>query len=54
MNIKEQTMLIAYMRTIDQIDDYFEYRNVSIEDREFVHKTLDSLTEKLAEIADKA
>ncbi len=42
--------LDAYKKTINQIDDFFEYRNSSKSDREQVHVFLDNLTKHLATI----
>ena len=41
------TKLEAYQKCINEIDDYFEYRYVSVEDREFVLKCLARLLERL-------
>lgn len=40
----------AYGKAINQIDDYFEYRNESLSDRKKVHQILGNLTDKLKEI----
>ena len=37
-----------YQDAINKIDDYFEYSNQSISDREFIHKTMDTLTANIA------
>ncbi len=42
--------LNAYKKAINQIDDFFEYRNSSKSDREQVHAILDNLTKYLATI----
>lgn len=42
--------LMAYEKAINNIDDYFEYRNESAKDKKFVHKVLASLTMKLEKI----
>lgn len=43
----------AYRNFVNQIDDYFEYRNESIEDRKKVHQLLQNLTEQLVKIEEK-
>ena len=40
----------AYRACINRIDDYFEYSNESVKDREMVHKALADLTNNLVEI----
>ena len=42
--------LELYSKAINQIDDYFEYRNESRKDREVVYKILDKLTLSLKEL----
>jgi hypothetical protein len=42
--------LLAYQTTINRIDDFFEYANESTKDREFIHRELDKLTNKLVKI----
>ncbi len=37
-------LLQEYQRTMNQIDDFFEYTNESKSDREFIHAKLDALT----------
>lgn len=44
---KNEEALKEYKETINRIDDWFEYMNESEKDREFIHKELDRLTEKL-------
>jgi len=44
---KDEKALEAYKKTINKIDDWFEYMNESKKDREFIHTELDKLTEKL-------
>lgn len=41
-------LLRCYQEAINKIDDYFEYRNESLRDREYVHKVLEQLTEDIA------
>lgn len=41
---------IAYREAINEVDDYFEYRNESKKDREFIHKVLIKLTNRLSRI----
>lgn len=43
-NIRLSRLLQEYQRTINQIDDFFEYTNESKSDREFIHAKLDALT----------
>ena len=38
-----------YQNAINEIDDYFEYRNESKKDRKMVHSILEKLTRKLKE-----
>jgi len=45
--------VIIYMKAINRIDDFFEYRNESKKDREVVHKILDALTVELKESNEK-
>jgi hypothetical protein len=47
---KHVDMLNAYQRTINRIDDFFEYANESDSDREFIHKQLEHLTDALQHI----
>ena len=42
--IRLRRQLQEYQRTINQIDDFFEYANESKSDREFIHMKLDGLT----------
>ena len=41
----------AYGEAVNQIDDYFEYRNESVQDRKKVHQLLGNLTDKLKELS---
>ena len=50
MNDREEKTLEAYKTTVNRIDDWFEYANESVKDREFIHKELDKLTAKLTKI----
>lgn len=45
---KKDQVLTAYVEAINEIDDYFEYRNESKKDRERVHMILEKLTGKLS------
>ena len=47
---KNERYRCAYRNFVNQIDDYFEYRNESIEDRKKVHQLLQNLTEQLVKI----
>ena len=47
---KEERYRWAYRNFVNQIDDYFEYRNESLVDRKRVHQLLGNLTDKLEEI----
>ena len=42
--IRLRRQLQEYQKTVNQIDDFFEYANESKSDREFIHKKLDALT----------
>ena len=44
------TKIEAYQKAIDAIDDYFEYRNESVEDRRIIQYILDTLTINLKEL----
>lgn len=50
MSDKEKLALKAYKKTINKIDDFFEYTNESKKDRAFIHLTLDNLTNALMKI----
>lgn len=41
---------ILYRDAINQIDDYFEYRNESEKDRKFIHGVLNTLTVSLKDL----
>ena len=47
------TNLEAYQKAINAIDDYFEYRNQSVQDRLHVQHILDTLNCRLKEINDE-
>ena len=47
---KNERYLKAYRNFVNQIDDYFEYRSESTEDRKKVHQLLQNLTEQLVKI----
>lgn len=47
---KECQNLKPYRNAINRIDDYFEYANESLKDREFIHNQLDAITEHLQRI----
>ena len=47
---KNERYLKAYRNFVNQIDDYFEYRNEPIEDRKKVHQLLQNLTEQLVNV----
>ena len=40
--------LESYQRAINKLDDYFEYRNESVKDREVVHAILAKLTKEIS------
>ncbi len=42
--------LDQYRKTLNRIDDFFEYANESKKDREFIHMQLDALNERLLKI----
>jgi len=48
--LKDKLALEEYKKTINRIDDWFEYMNESKKDREFIHEQLDNLTERLTKI----
>jgi len=50
MDDKEKAALEEYKKTINRIDDWFEYMNESKKDREFIHAELDRLASKLTKI----
>ena len=47
---KDRKALEQYVKTINRIDDFFEYANESKSDRLFIHKQLDILTLNLKKI----
>tara|TARA_R100000541_G_C1897352_1_gene83959 strand:+ start:20564 stop:20923 length:360 start_codon:yes stop_codon:yes gene_type:complete len=47
---KEERYRWAYRNFVNQIDDYFEYRNESLKDRKKVQQLLGNLTDKMADI----
>ncbi len=47
---RQEELIAAYQKTINRIDDYFEYTNESKSDREKVHEILDRLTKFLTQI----
>lgn len=49
----EKTVLQLYQEAVNKIDDYFEYRYKSKEDKEFVMNILDGITKKLKEFNKK-
>jgi hypothetical protein len=49
----ESKKLELYSKAINQIDDYFEYRNESKKDREVVYKILDDLSASLKLLIEK-
>ena len=49
----EKTVLQLYQEAVNKIDDYFEYRYKSKEDKEFVMNVLDGITKKLKEFNKK-
>lgn len=42
--IRLRRQLQEYQKTVNQIDDFFEYASESKSDREFIHAKLDALT----------
>ncbi len=42
-----EQILNLYKKTINNIDDFFEYKNESKKDRAFIYNQLDSLTQKI-------
>ena len=49
-NLTTERLLQAYQRAINKIDDYFEYRHESEQDKIFITKTLDVLTNETMRI----
>jgi len=47
---KQKLILDAYIKAINEIDDWFEYANESKKDREMIHGVLEKLTYRLVEI----
>lgn len=47
---KAEKVLGAYVTAVNKLDDYFEYRCNSEQDRREVYKTLGNLTDKVGEI----
>ena len=47
---RQKELVTAYQKTINRIDDYFEYSNNSIGDRQYVHELLADLSKKLKQI----
>ncbi len=47
---RQDELIAAYQKTVNRIDDYFEYTNESESDREQVHAILARLTKFLTEI----
>lgn len=47
---KQEELTAAYQKTVNRIDDYFEYRNESVSDREEVQAILARLTKFLTQI----
>ena len=50
--MKTQRMLMAYWKTVNQIDDYFEYSNESQQDKRFIIDVLTQLRRKLKKIGE--
>jgi hypothetical protein len=50
---KAQGQILLYQTTINKIDDYFEYQNESIKDRQRVHGIFEWLTNKLKTLHDE-
>lgn len=46
-NDRNEKYLRAYRNFVNNIDDYFEYRNESKKDRQKVHQLLQNLTDQL-------
>ena len=45
---RQEEIISAYQKTVNRIDDYFEYRNESVSDREEIHEILNGLTQTLS------
>ena len=50
---QSQKVLEAYAKAINKIDDYFEYRNESKVDRDFVHVVLAKLEADIRKVIGK-
>lgn len=50
MVIKLRKQLDIYKKFANNMDDFFEYRNKSKEDRQYIKDQLDSLTKKLSSV----
>ena len=48
--MRVQKQLRVYQQAVNKIDDYFEYRYVSVDDCEYVRAQLDALTKSLTQI----
>lgn len=48
--IRLQKQFDVYQKAVNKIDDYFEYRNESVDDGDFVRTTLNELTNSLTQI----
>lgn len=51
--MSHENILEVYIDTVNKIDDYFEYRNQSELDKDFVRTVLKEHTQKLLELAGK-
>jgi len=49
---KTQHYLGLYIKTINRLDDFFEYNNESAKDRQKVWQILDALSAKLGSVED--
>jgi len=47
---QSEQALKEYQKTINRIDDFFEYANESKKDRAFIHEQLDKLSSRLEKI----
>ncbi len=50
---KSDELLECYVKAINRLDDYFEYRCESGKDRQYVYHTLDLLNKELEKVAFK-
>jgi hypothetical protein len=50
---KSDELLECYVKAVNRLDDYFEYRCESDKDRQYVYHTLNLLSKELEEVSFK-